>query len=358
MGNTFGHIYRLTSFGESHGTALGGVIDGFPAGFEIDIADLQRRVGRRSPGQSHLSTSRHEADQVEILSGLFEGVSTGSPIGFLIRNTDARSVDYDNLRDAFRPSHADYTYTAKYGIRDHRGGGRASARATAPWMVGGALAQQYLERKGVTIRAYTCAIGDIALSDSFLLPEPDAVEHSAVRCPDPDASARMERLIESVRSEGDTLGGIVSCVIAGVPAGLGEPLADKLSAMLASAMMSINAAKGFEIGMGFDGSHRRGSEMNDGFVTEADGSIGVSSNNSGGIQGGISNGAPIQFRVAFKPVPTLMRPLTTVDSAGRKVTIEPRGRHDACVVPRAVPLVEAMASMVILDAWLMSSTKC
>ena len=354
MGNTFGHIYRFAFFGESHGAALGGVIDGFPAGVKIDFDDLQRRIDRRRPGRTRLDTQRREADVVEILSGIFEGMSTGAPIGFIIRNNDSRPADYDALREVFRPSHADYTYHAKYGVRDHRGGGRASARVTASWMVAGALAQQLLEQMGVTIRAFTSSVGDITMEWPDRVPELDEVDRSAVRCPDAEVSERMVSLIESVRAEGDTVGGAVSCIISGVPVGLGEPVADKLSAMLASAMMSINAAKGFEIGMGFNGCCRRGSEMNDRFVADASGNIGVATNHSGGIQGGISNGAPITFRVGFKPVATLMREMSTVDVNGRNITISPRGRHDACVVARAVPIVEAMAAAVILDAWLMS----
>ncbi|MDE5607312.1 MAG: chorismate synthase [Muribaculaceae bacterium] len=354
MGNTFGHIFRLTSFGESHGKAIGGVIDGFPSGYEIDFKDLQQRIDRRRPGRTALDSRRREPDEVEFLSGVFEGVSIGSPIGFIIRNADVKSADYDNLREVYRPSHADYTYQAKYGVRDHRGGGRASARVTAACMVAGALAMQFLEHHGITIRAYTSSIGEIAMPEPSGIPSLEAVDQSAVRCPDAEVSERMVRLVESVRSQGDTVGGVVSCIVSGVPVGLGDPVADKLSAMLASAMMSINAAKGFEIGMGFEGARRRGSEMNDRFIADGDGHIGVATNHSGGIQGGISNGAPITFRVAFKPVATLMQEISTVDIHGKSIRITPKGRHDACVVARAVPIVEAMAAMVMLDAWLMN----
>ncbi len=353
MGNTFGHIFRLTSFGESHGPAIGGVIDGFPAGHPLDLDDLQRRVDRRRPGQTPLDSQRHEADKIEILSGCFEGLTTGCPIGFIIRNTDAHPDDYDNLRDIYRPSHADFTYRMKYGIRDYRGGGRASARVTASWVVAGALAMQYLEAIGIQIRAFTSAVGDITMPMPPEVPTLEEVDRSALRCPDPGVSERMEQLVSSVRAEGDTVGGVVTCIINGVSSGLGEPVADKLSAMLASAMMSINAAKGFEIGMGFDGARHRGSEMNDPIGIDSDGIPCFLSNHSGGIQGGISNGAAIIFRVAFKPVATLMSEIETIDIHGRPVTIKPRGRHDACVVGRAVPVVEAMAAMVILDALLM-----
>ena len=356
MSNTFGHIYRLTTFGESHGEAIGGIVDGFPAGIPVDVDAVQRALDRRRPGQSQYVTARDEADRVHFLSGIFDGKSTGTPIGFVIPNADQRSDDYEVLRDVYRPSHADYTYQAKYGIRDYRGGGRSSARETASRVVGGALAMQYLERQGVSIIAYVSSIGSEKINAEISNPSEAQIEASPVRCPDAEVSARMEKLLESVRSSGNSVGGTVTCVIEGVPAGLGEPVFDRLNAMLAGAMLSINAAKGFELGMGFDGAMRLGSEMIDVFTTDTHGNIITATNHSGGIQGGISNGMPIIFRVAFKPVATMMREIPTVDREGNDVTIRPHGRHDPCVVPRAVPVVEAMAAMVILDAWLMNKS--
>lgn len=348
--NTFGSIFRFTSFGESHGPAIGGVIDGMPAGVRIDLGEVSRQLDRRRPGQSAITTARRESDELEILSGLFNGVTTGAPVGFIIRNQDHRPADYDQLSEAFRPSHADYTYTAKYGLRDYRGGGRASARETACRVVAGAFAMQALREMGVSVMAYTSQVGDIVLDKDYTLLDLSLTGSNAVRCPDPEAAARMERLIMDVKADGDTVGGVVTCVIKGVPAGLGDPVASKLSASLAAAMMSINAAKGFEYGMGFEGAARRGSEMADLFSASPDSPFSTVTNHSGGIQGGISNGQDIYMRVAFKPVATLPRPCQSVDQEGRPVILKPKGRHDPCVVPRAVPVVEAMAAMVILDA--------
>lgn len=350
--NTFGNIYRLTSFGESHGGAIGGVIDGMPAGLAVDFDAIDRDLRRRRPGQSELVTARNESDAVTFLSGIYEGITLGTPIGFTIANSDMHSNDYDNLRHVYRPSHADYTYTAKYGRRDHRGGGRSSARETAARIVAGSLAAQALAGEGITVRAYTSAVGDIRLEADPSALDLDKVYDNAVRCPDAATAQAMERLIREVRSEGDSIGGIITGVISGAPAGLGDPVFGKLHAMLASAMMSINAAHGFEYGMGFEGACRRGSEMLDRFVTGADGTIKTATNHSGGIQGGISNGSDIVFRVAFKPVATLLQDVPTVNDSGEECMLKARGRHDPCVLPRAVPIVEAMASMVMFDALL------
>lgn len=354
--NTFGQIYRLTSFGESHGPAVGGVIDGMPAGVTIDPDAVQHELDRRRPGQSDIVTARRESDRVEILSGVYEGRTLGTPIGFIVRNSDSHSDDYENLRHVYRPSHADYTYSVKYGLRDHRGGGRSSARETVARVVGGVFARQALAGLGVSIHAYTSTVGTVTLDVPADRLDLNMTESNAVRCPDPATAAEMERLIKAVKAEGDTVGGIVTCVIDGVPAGLGEPVFGKLHARLAEAMMSINAAKGFDYGMGFDGAAMRGSEVNDIFEPTDDGRITTRTNHSGGIQGGISNGARITMRVAFKPVATLLREIETVDDEGRKTVLKMRGRHDPCVVPRAVPIVEAMAAMTILDAVLLSKT--
>lgn len=356
MSNTIGKIFRLTTFGESHGPALGGIIDGCPAGFHLDLEAVQHELDRRRPGQSAIVTARNESDTVTFLSGLFEGMTTGTPIGFTIPNADNHSNDYNEMRDTYRPSHADYTYDAKYGLRDHRGGGRSSARETAARVVGGAVARQLLEAHGIKIYAYTSAVGDISLDKPYGELDLSATDSNIVRCPDAPTAERMIELISRVKHDGDTIGGIVTGVITGVPAGLGEPVFDKLNATLASAMMSINAAKGFEIGMGFEGTRRRGSEVIDTFIPGSDGRPVTTSNNSGGIQGGISNGADITFRVAFKPVATLLQPVTTVTRDGRETILKARGRHDPCVVPRAVPVVEAMAAMVLLDAMLLNQS--
>ncbi len=353
--NTFGRLFRLTTFGESHGEAIGGVIDGMPSGIEIDMAFIQHELDRRRPGQSNITTLRQEADQVELLSGVFEGKSTGCPIGFIVRNTNQHSQDYENMRCLFRPSHADYTYQEKYGIRDHRGGGRSSARITISRCVGGALAKLVLRQQGISVQAYTSQVGDIALERDYHRYNLSLTETNAVRCPDPEKAEEMIRLIETVKAEGDTIGGIITCIIQGCPAGLGEPEFGKLHAALGSAMLSINAVKGFEYGEGFAGVTARGSEQNDVFVPSPAG-ISTTTNHSGGIQGGISNGQDIFFRVAFKPVATILKEQETVDKEGNATTFKAKGRHDPCVLPRAVPVVEAMAAMTILDSILLKNS--
>ena len=351
MRNTFGHIFTLTTFGESHGEAVGGVIDGMPAGIDIDMEFIQSELNRRRPGQSAITTSRQEADRVELLSGVFEGKSTGCPIGFIVRNTNQHSNDYENMHNLFRPSHADYTYFEKYGIRDHRGGGRSSARITISRCVGGALAKLVLRQKGISIQAYTSQVGDIALDKDYSRYDLSLTETNAVRCPDQQKAAEMEALIAKVKAEGDTIGGIITCVIKGCPTGLGEPEFDKLHASLGQAMLSINAVKGFEYGDGFNSATMRGSQVNDVFVpsTGDQQPITTTTNHSGGIQGGISNGQDIYFRVAFKPVATILTEQQTVDKEGNATTFTAHGRHDPCVLPRAVPVVESMAAMTILD---------
>ena len=351
MKNTFGHLFTLTTFGESHGAAIGGVVDGMPAGIEVDMEFIQSELNRRRPGQSKITTSRQEADEVELLSGVFEGKTTGCPIGFIVRNQNQHSQDYENLRTLFRPSHADFTYYNKYGTRDHRGGGRSSARITISRVVGGALAKLVLRQMGISIQAYTSQVGDIALDRDYKRYDLNLTETNSVRCPDPAKAEEMEHLIEQVKAEGDTIGGVITCVIKGCPVGLGNPEFGKLHAELGAAMLSINAAKGFDYGDGFDIVTRRGSEVNDAFRSE-NGHISTTTNHSGGIQGGISNGEDIFFRVAFKPVATLLQPQDTVDVEGNPTTLTARGRHDPCVLPRAVPVVEAMAAMVVLDAFL------
>ena len=349
--NSIGNIFRLTTFGESHGEAIGGVVDGMPAGLPIDMAFIQQELNRRRPGQSHITTARQEADQVELLSGVFEGKTTGCPIGFIVRNTNQHSGDYDNMRELYRPSHADYTYSYKYGTRDHRGGGRSSARITISRCVAGALAKLVLKQIGVHITAFTSQIGDISLDRDYSKYDLTQVDSNIVRCPDADKAVQMIRLIEEVKAEGDTIGGVITCVIQGCPAGLGEPEFGKLHAMLGAAMLSINAVKGFEYGEGFEGVTARGSEQNDIFVNKEE-RITTMTNHSGGIQGGISNGQDIYCRIAFKPVATLLREQKTVDIQGKETTLTAKGRHDPCVLPRAVPIVEAMAAMTILDAYL------
>ena len=348
MRNTFGNIFTLTTFGESHGAAIGGVVDGMPPGVDIDMEFIQNELNRRRPGQSHITTQRNEADRVELLSGVFEGKSTGCPIGFVVRNTNQHSADYDNMRSLFRPSHADFTYERKYGIRDHRGGGRSSARATISRCVGGALAKLALRKMGISITAYTSQVGDIALDRDYRKYDLSQTESNAVRCPDADKARLMEQLISEVKAEGDTIGGVITCVVKGCPAGVGEPEFGKLHAMLGAAMLSINAAKGFEYGEGFNCVYSRGSQQNDIFISD-NGSVHTATNHSGGIQGGISNGEDIYFRTAFKPVATILREQPTVDRNGNATTLRARGRHDPCVLPRAVPIVEAMAAMTILD---------
>ena len=355
MRNRIGNIFSLTSFGESHGAAIGGVIDGMPAGVKIDMDEVQKELNRRRPGQSSIVTARDEKDKVKILSGVFEGVTTGTSIGFVIENTNQHSNDYSNIKEAFRPSHADYTYTSKYGIRDYRGGGRSSARETAARVVAGAFARQALNQLGVEIYAYTSQVGNISLDKDYRKYDKSNIESNIVRCPDSEKAQEMIDLITEVKQEGDTIGGVITCVVKGVPVGLGEPVFGKLQAQLGAAMLSINAVKGFEYGMGFDFATARGSEVNDAFVCEA-GKVSTKTNNSGGIQGGISNGEDIYFRVAFKPVATLLRDVETINEKGENLTLHAKGRHDPCVLPRAVPIVEAMAAIVILDNYLMNKT--
>lgn len=355
MRNTFGNLFRLTTFGESHGKAVGGIVDGFPAGIDIDLEFIQNELARRRPGQSRITTDRKEPDEVELLSGVFEGKSTGTPIAFEVRNTNQHSKDYDNMRQLFRPSHADFTYYNKYGVRDHRGGGRSSARITIARCVGGALAKLALQQLGISITAYTSQVGDIKLEKDYHLYDLDTIEDNPVRCPDQAKAKQMEELIAGVKAQGDTVGGIITCVIKGCPVGLGEPEFGKLHAALGGAMLSINAVKGFEYGEGFDCATAKGSELNDVFINQ-NGKISTSTNHSGGIQGGISNGQDIYFRVAFKPVATLLMKQNTVTIEGIPTELNARGRHDPCVLPRAVPIVEAMAAMVILDNYLLNMT--
>ena len=346
-GSSFGTLFKLTTFGESHGTAIGGIIDGVPANFPLDIPAIQLELDRRKPGQSSLVTQRKESDTVQFLSGIFEGKTLGSPIGFIILNENQKEADYAHLKDTFRPSHADFTYDKKYGIRDYRGGGRSSARETASRVVAGALAKQVLNSIGIKFSTFVDQVGDIRFhSDEFFALK--EIESNLVRCPDKNLAEKMENLIREVRKDGDTIGGVISCIIQGVPAGLGEPVFDKLPAELGKAMLSINAVKAFEIGSGMESIAMRGSQHNDLFNDDGT----TQTNYSGGIQGGISNGMPIHFRVAFKPVATIMQTQASINTQGDKIELEGKGRHDACVVPRAVPIVEAMAALVILDFYL------
>jgi chorismate synthase len=346
-GSSYGTLFKLSTFGESHGDAIGGVIDGVPANVALDLVAIQQELNRRKPGQSDITTPRVEADQVQFLSGIFEGKTTGTPIGFIIPNSNAKSEDYLHMKDAFRPSHADFTYQQKYGHRDFRGGGRSSARETASRVVAGAIAKQLLQSIGIQISTYVSQVGTIALNtkEFYTLSE---IEASPVRCPDAAVAKQMIARIEEIKNLGDSIGGTVQCVITGVPVGLGEPIFDKLHAELGKAMLSINAVKGFEIGSGFSSLGMTGSEHNDVFLSNGE----TKTNHSGGIQGGISNGMPIDFRVAFKPVATIMQDQDSIDRDGNEITIEGKGRHDACVLPRAVPIVEAMAAIVILDFYL------
>lgn len=353
--NTFGNIFRLTSFGESHGAAIGGIIDGCPAGIEVDMDFIQNELNRRRPGQSKITTPRNEADKVEFLSGIFEGKTTGTPIGFVIWNANQHSSDYDNMKALFRPSHADYTYQQKYGIRDHRGGGRSSARETIARCVGGALAKLALDQLNISVTAYTSQVGGIKLDKLYSEYDLNTIEDTPVRCPDASKAEEMIALINEVKSKGDTIGGVITCVIKGTPVGLGEPVFGKLHAALGNAMLSINAVKGFEYGDGFDVNHR-GSEVNDEFYDKG-GKVSTRTNHSGGIQGGISNGQDIYFKVAFKPVATILMQQHTVDNEGHQTDLKARGRHDACVLPRAVPIVEAMAAMTILDYYLLNKAR-
>ena len=351
MSNKFGKIFTLTTFGESHGKAIGGVIDGCPANKNIDLSIVQFDLDRRKPGQSKIVTQRKESDKVEFLSGIFEGKTTGTPIGFIIVNKDQKSKDYDHIKNIFRPSHADFVYQKKYGIRDYRGGGRSSARETACRVVAGSIAKQILN--DISFKAFVSRVGDVSISSDFSKVNFENIEKNPVRCPDLKKAKEMENLIKSVRKEGDTIGGVVSCIIKNVPVGIGEPVFDKLHAELGKAMLSINAVKGFEYGSGFAGVKMKGSEHNDQY--EADES--TKTNYSGGIQGGISNGMDVYFNVAFKPVATIMKDQRTIDSKGKETSISGKGRHDPCVVPRAVPIVEAMASLVVLDMILINNSK-
>jgi chorismate synthase len=349
VGSTFGTLFRITTFGESHGPALGVVVDGCPAKLPLDAAQIQHELDRRRPGQSRLVSQRKEEDRVEILSGILDGVTLGTPIAMMIRNADARSKDYEGIARAYRPSHADYTYDAKYGIRAVAGGGRASARETAGRVAAGAIAQQLLARHGVEIVAWVDEVAGIAATVDEATIARAGVDINDVRCPDAGAAAAMIERIERARKDGDSVGGCVRAVARGVPAGWGEPVFDKLEADLGKAMLSIPAVKGVENGSGFAGTRMTGSEHNDPFYRRPDGTIGTRTNNSGGIQGGISNGEPITLRVAFKPTATIMRPQQTVDADGNETTLEPKGRHDPCVLPRAVPIVEAMIALVLAD---------
>lgn len=350
--NTFGNLFRLTSFGESHGPGIGGVIDGCPAGVVLDMDFIQQELNRRKPGQSRITTPRKEDDEVQFLSGIYEGKTTGTPIGFIVWNKNQHSSDYDNLKEVFRPSHADYTYQTKYGVRDPRGGGRSSARETIARCVAGAIAKQVLAQEGIRVYAYTSQVGPICLEGSYRDYDPALIESNPVRCPDPEKAREMETLIARMKAAGDTIGGVITGVIQGAPVGLGEPVFNKLHADLGAAMLSINAVKGFEYGDGFQAPFYQGSERNDVFYNDQ-GKISTRTNHSGGIQGGISNGQDIYFRVAFKSVATLLMEQNTVDMYGNETILKARGRHDACVLPRAVPIVEAMAAMTILDHWLM-----
>jgi chorismate synthase len=376
MPNTFGKIFSVTTWGESHGPAVGAVVDGCPPRLPIDVAEIQAELDRRRPGQSDIVTPRQEADRVEILSGLFEGRTTGHPISMLVRNADQRPGAYDEMREKFRPSHADYTYQAKFGIRDHRGGGRSSARETIGRVAAGAIAKKILAlaggaanpsavagggaaSAGVEIRAFLTQVHDIVVPADALVEFPTlaAVEATPVRCPHPATAAKMIERIKAVRAEGDSVGGVIECRVRGLPAGLGEPVFDRLEADLAKAMLSLPATKGFEIGSGFAGTRLRGSEHNDAFESRG-GRIRTATNRSGGTQGGISNGEEIVFRVAFKPTATILRPQQTVDVAGAATELTGRGRHDPCVVPRAVPIVEAMAALVLVDHWMRNAAQC
>lgn len=375
-GNSFGTLFKLSSFGESHGPAIGGVIDGCPAGLKIDLEFIQSELARRKPGQSHITTQRKEEDTLEILSGVFEGITTGTPIAFLVRNEDQKPKDYSHLKDTYRPSHADYTYEQKYGVRDYRGGGRSSARETIARVVAGSIAKLLLKEKGISVSAFVKQVGPILLDKNFDQLDLSKTENNIVRCPDDEVASKMISYIEEIKKAGDTVGGIIQCVINNVPAGLGEPVFDKLNARLAYAMMGINAVKGFETGSGFNSVNFKGSELNDEFVyrhpelvsgshtkdkemlnrVQHDKVTQTKTNNSGGIQGGISNGMPVYFNVAFKPVATIMQQQNTINNKGEEVKLDGKGRHDPCVLPRAVPIVESMAALVIADFLLLSET--
>lgn len=351
MSNTIGKLFTFTSFGESHGKGIGGIIDGCPAGIDMDESFIQNELDRRKPGQSSIATPRKEDDKVEFLSGVFEGKTTGTPIAFVIWNQNQHSTDYDHLKEVYRPSHADFTYQQKYGIRDHRGGGRSSARETAARVVAGAVAKLVLKTKGVEITAYTSQVGHIAMTQTVDTVDLTLTESNIVRCPQQDVAEQMIEYIKELKKSGDSIGGIISCIIKGLPVGLGEPIFDKLQARLAAAMLSINASHGFDYGRGFEGVSLRGSQMNDSFIKTGD-KVSTKTNNSGGIQGGISNGEEVYFRVLFKPVATISKKQETLDIHTNEVELEAKGRHDPCVLPRAVPIVEAMAAITLLDLYL------
>ena len=350
-GNSFGQNFKIASFGESHGLAIGVIVDGLPAGLSINETLIQQQLDRRRPGQSAIVTQRKESDLAEIMSGTFEGKTTGTPLFILIRNKDAKSKDYSHIADKFRPSHADFTYHQKYGNRDYRGGGRSSARETAARVAAGAIALELLKSFGISVQSYVHSVGDISISENYENLDLGKIDSNVVRCPAPKKAAEMKQLIEEIKAQGDTIGGTIKCIIKGVPAGLGEPVFDKLHADLGKAILSINACKGFEYGSGFSGTKMLGSEHNDSF-SEEDGKIVTTSNHSGGIQGGISNGMDIYFKAAFKPVATIVQSQDSVDKAGNTTTVEGKGRHDPCVLPRAVPIVDAMAAIVIADHFL------
>lgn len=356
MSNSIGKLFTFTSFGESHGKGIGGIVDGCPAGIELDETFIQSELDRRKPGQSSIATPRKEDDKVEFLSGVFEGKTTGTPIAFIIWNQQQQSKDYDHLKNVYRPSHADYTYQQKYGIRDYRGGGRSSARETASRVVAGAIAKLVLKKLGVDITAYTSQVGHIAMTQTHESIDLTSIENNIVRCPQPEVAEKMIDYISSLKKEGDSIGGIISCIIKGLPLGWGEPIFDKLQARLAHAMLSINASHGFDYGKGFEGVSLKGSEMNDAFINDGD-KVSTKTNFSGGIQGGISNGQDIYFRVLFKPVATISKKQSTLDIQLNEVELEARGRHDPCVLPRAVPIVEAMAAITLLDLYFNSTAK-
>ncbi len=351
--NSFGQLFKLTTFGESHGAGIGGIIDGCPAGLELDLDKIQADLDRRKPGQSKITTQRNETDSVQFLSGIFEGKTTGTPIGFFIKNKDQHSNDYNDLKNVFRPSHADYTYTQKYGVRDHRGGGRSSARETIARVAAGAIAKQLLDKLGINIQAFVNSVGEIELDKPYTELDLSLTESNIVRCPDPQTAEKMIARIEEAGRNHDTVGGTIQCVVTGVPAGWGAPVFNKLHADLGFAMLGINAVKGFEYGSGFDGTKLSGSEHNDVFVNE-NGKVKTATNNSGGIQGGISNGQDIYMMVAFKPIATLLKEQKTIDKDLKATTVNPKGRHDPCVLPRAVPIVESMAALVLADHYLIS----
>jgi len=354
MSSTYGTLFKISTFGESHGAAIGVIIDGCPAGLEVDLAYIQAELDRRKPGQSRITTQRREKDEFQVLSGIFEGKTEGTPISLVIWNEDQRSKDYSHIAEQFRPSHADYTYQQKYGVRDYRGGGRSSARETAARVAAGAVAKLLLAQLGVSVQAYVSQVGKLKLETPYQELQLAAAEENAVRCPDPGMAQQMFDYIDETRKRGDSVGGVVSCVITGAPVGWGEPVFDKLHAELGKAMLSINAVKGFEYGSGFAGTELYGSDHNDKFYIENDeqGRVRTVTNQSGGIQGGISNGEDIYFRVAFKPVATIMQDQDSIDVNGNPVVVSGKGRHDPCVVPRAVPIVEAMAALVLADFYL------